>query len=187
MTVTPIEPHHPLNRPAAAPPKTLETAGFQSRLDELSANPPLRPFTPIDNIPNVKGDPHRALGPLVPPAAELQPLDDLDRVPGQRRAPRSEQDRVTAMARKWVAQTFYGTLLRQMRNSPFKSDLFDGGRGGQAFAPMLDQHLIDHMSKGTASKLTGAIARKLLGNRAARPVKQNQTNVSPNVPPGLRA
>jgi hypothetical protein len=185
MTVTPIEPNHPLNRPRTAPLKPLETSSFQEQLDSLSSDKPLRPFTALDNIPHIKGDPHRALDPLHAPP--LAPLSDLDRVPGQRRAAQSEQDQVTAMARKWVAQTFYGTLLRQMRNSPFKSDLFEGGRGGQAFAPMLDQHLIDHMSKGTASKLTGAIARKLLGNRASRPTKHSTPSVNPNVPPNLRA
>ena len=74
-----------------------------------------------------------------------------------------QQKRLTDQARKWVAQTFFGTMLKQMRNSPFKSELFEGGRGGQAFAPLLDQRLIDSMSKGTASKLTSAIARKLIG------------------------
>ena len=49
-----------------------------------------------------------------------------------------------------VAQTFYGTMLKQMRNSPFKSKLFDGGRGGEAFASMFDQHLADRMSRGPA-------------------------------------
>ena len=162
MTVTPIQPNHPLNRPASAPLKPLNNDSFQKQLDALAPTP-LRPFTALDNIPHIEGDPHRALQPLNPPAPPLLPLNDLDRVPGQRQSPQAEQDKVTATARKWVAQTFYGTLLRQMRNSPFKSDLFDGGRGGQAFAPLLDQHLVDSMSKGTANKLTTAIARKLIG------------------------
>jgi hypothetical protein len=162
MTVTPIQPNHPLNRPASAPLKPLESGGFQMQLDALTPAP-LRPFTHLDNIRHIEGDPHRALQALNPPAPPLLALNDLDRVPGQRHMPRAEQDKVTATARKWVAQTFYGTLLRQMRNSPFKSELFDGGRGGQAFAPLLDQHLVDSMSRGTASKLTSAIARKLIG------------------------
>src|SRR5688500_11582533 len=33
-------------------------------------------------------------------------------------------------AQKLVSQAFFGTMLKQMRNSPFKSELFSGGRGG---------------------------------------------------------
>ena len=163
MTITPVQPNDPLNRPASAPLKPLDNAGFQEQLQSFSSQPDLRPFTALDNVPHLEGNPHRPLQPLNPPPAPLLPLNALDNVPGQRNSPQAEQDKVTATARKWVAQTFYGTLLRQMRNSPFKSDLFEGGRGGQAFAPMLDQHLVDSMSKGTASKLTSAIARKLIG------------------------
>ena len=163
MNVTPVQPNHPLNRPASTALKPLETGSFQDQLKSFSSQPDLRPFNALDNVRHVEGNPHRALEPLNPPAAPLLPMNDLDKVPGQRNSPQAEQDKVTATARKWVAQTFYGTLLRQMRNSPFKSELFEGGRGGQAFAPMLDQHLVDSMSKGTANKLTTAIARKLIG------------------------
>jgi Rod binding domain-containing protein len=61
---------------------------------------------------------------------------------------------------KWVSQTFFGALLKQMRNSPFKSDLLDGGRGGQAFNEMFDQQLADRMARGSGSKLVNAIVRK---------------------------
>ena len=30
-------------------------------------------------------------------------------------------------AQKWVGQTFFGTLLKQMHESPFKSELWSGG------------------------------------------------------------
>jgi hypothetical protein len=168
VNVAPVQPNHPLNRSTGAPLATLEDGGFQSQLDALTpgdseSQPALRPFTPLDNIPHLTGDPHRPLKPLDPPPAPLLPINTLDNVPGQRQKSPADQDKVIATARKWVAQTFYGTLLRQMRNSPFKSDLFEGGRGGQAFAPLLDQHLVDSMSKGTANKLTSAIARKLIG------------------------
>jgi Rod binding domain-containing protein len=75
-------------------------------------------------------------------------------------------DPLVQQAQKLVSQTFYGTLLKQARNSPFKSEIFDGGRGGQAFGEMLDQHLADHMSRSTGSKLVGALAHKLSANGA---------------------
>lgn len=69
---------------------------------------------------------------------------------------------------KWVAQTFFGTLLRQMRQSPFKSDLFDGGKGGEAFHQMFDQHLAERMSVGAGQKLVNSIVRKIEGAAAYR-------------------
>jgi Rod binding domain-containing protein len=53
-------------------------------------------------------------------------------------------------------------MLKQMRNSPFKSQMFEGGRGGEAFGELYDQHLIDRMSSGVGNKLVGAIVRKIV-------------------------
>ena len=63
----------------------------------------------------------------------------------------SHHDMLTHQAQKLVGQTFYGTLMKQMHNSPFKSTIMDGGRGGQAFQPLMDQQLVDRMS-GRISK-----------------------------------
>jgi Rod binding domain-containing protein len=68
---------------------------------------------------------------------------------------------------KWVAQSFYGTLLKQMRNDPFRSTLMDGGRGGQAFGEMFDQQIADRMSKKVAPGLVRAIVKKIEGPRTA--------------------
>jgi len=67
---------------------------------------------------------------------------------------------------KWVSQTFFGTLLKQMRENPFKSDLFSGGQGGEAFGALYDQQLADHMSRGAGGKLVKAIVDKIEGNKA---------------------
>ena len=67
-----------------------------------------------------------------------------------------------------MAQTFFGTLMKQMHESPFKSKLFDGGRGGQAFGQMYDQRLVEHMSRGTGNKLVNAIVRKIEAKNARR-------------------
>src|SRR5580693_7996842 len=75
-------------------------------------------------------------------------------------------DPLTKQAQKLVANTFYGTLMKQARNDPFKSDLMDGGRGGEAFGEMLDQHLADHMSRSTGSKLVHTLVNKLKANKA---------------------
>ena len=83
------------------------------------------------------------------------------RIPGQ-----TEDEKLTYMAERWVGQTFYGTLLQQMRNSPFKSSLFDGGRGGQAFSSMYDQELAQRMSRHAGGKLVDSIVRKIEGKKA---------------------
>src|SRR5512147_1704503 len=70
------------------------------------------------------------------------------------------QELMTA-AQRWVSQTFLGTMLRQMRNSPFKSELFSGGRGGEAFATLLDQHLADRMAPRTGRALAQSIVRRI--------------------------
>ena len=60
-----------------------------------------------------------------------------------------------------VGQTFFGTLMKQLRQSPFRSEMFDGGRGGQAFGSLYDQQLTERMSRGAGTKLVHAIVRKL--------------------------
>lgn len=90
----------------------------------------------------------------------LMPLSRHDFVPGARSAKPSRHDQLTEQARKLVAQTFFGAMLKQMRESPFKSDLFSGGRGGQAFGSVLDQHLADRMSRAAGEKLVRSIVRK---------------------------
>jgi hypothetical protein len=73
----------------------------------------------------------------------------------------TRHQQLTKQAQRLVAQTFYGTLLKQMHESPFKSELFSGGRGGQAFGPIFDQHLIDRMSRGAGGdKLVRSMVRR---------------------------
>jgi Rod binding domain-containing protein len=69
--------------------------------------------------------------------------------------------------RKWVAQSFYGTLLKQMRDDPFKSDIMDGGRGGQVFNQMLDEQLSEHMTRGAAPGLVNSIVQKIERGKAS--------------------
>jgi Rod binding domain-containing protein len=76
--------------------------------------------------------------------------------------------KLVATTEKWVSQTFYGQMLKQMRNSPFKSDLFEGGHGGQVFNEMLDQRMAEHMAHGAGSKLVKAIVRKVEAAAAYR-------------------
>jgi Rod binding domain-containing protein len=78
----------------------------------------------------------------------------------------SKHDQLVKQAQKWVAQTFYGTLLKQVRQSPFHSKLFDGGRGGQAWGSLYDQQLAEHMARGTGQKLVNDIVNRIEARQA---------------------
>lgn len=95
-------------------------------------------------------------------------------------------EELTRQAQKLVSHTFFGPMLRQMRNSPFKSDLFEGGRGGQVFHSLFDQHLADRMAGSTNNKLVSAIVRRLeqRGQPAPRPANPYE-NVRVHVAPGF--
>ena len=75
-----------------------------------------------------------------------------------------EHEQLVRSTQQWVAQTFFGTLMKQMRESPFKSDLFEGGRGGQAFASMYDQKLVEQMARGAGNKLVNSIVHAIEKN-----------------------
>lgn len=64
-------------------------------------------------------------------------------------------------AQKWVGQTFFGTILKQMHNSPFKSELWSGGRGGEAFSTLYDQHLAERMARGAGRGLANAVVKHI--------------------------
>ena len=74
-------------------------------------------------------------------------------------------------AQKWVGQTFFGTILKQMHNSPFKSELWSGGRGGEAFSTLYDQHLAERMARGAGRGLANSIVKHI--ERSATPHGQN--------------
>src|SRR5437870_7887124 len=64
----------------------------------------------------------------------------------------ADHDKLVKQAQIWVSQTFFGTLLKQMRQSSFKSEMFSGGRGGEAFSDLYDQQLPERMARRAAHK-----------------------------------
>ena len=115
------------------------------------------------------------------PASQLRPghtRADLAALPTQ-------HDGLRKQAEIFVASAFFGTLLKQMRESPFKSELFSGGRGGQAFGSLYDQQMAERMSRGAGSKLVNAIVRKIEARSAYQ--KQSTAAKSRIIPGGNRA
>jgi Rod binding domain-containing protein len=119
-------------------------------------------------------NPSKSIAPLKPTdfsATRHQPMqpralsfDDL--LPVAHKPTPTEHDRLTKQAEIWVSQTFFGTLLKQARESPFRSELFDGGRGGQAFGAMYDQRLAEHLARGAGKKLVRSLVRKIEAKQA---------------------
>jgi len=66
-----------------------------------------------------------------------------------------------AKAEQLVSQTFFGTLLKQMRQSPWKSEMFSGGRAGQAYQQMFDQHLVEKLGRGAGRRLVDSLVKDM--------------------------
>jgi hypothetical protein len=85
-------------------------------------------------------------------------------------------------AQQFVSSAFIMPLLKQMRQSPFKSQLMSGGQGEDAFGPQLDQILSDRIvqrmgtpesiqSSGSAAlgmSLVDAVYRRIMRTAQAR-------------------
>lgn len=62
---------------------------------------------------------------------------------------------------EFVGMTFYGTLLRTMRNSSMKGPYGHGGRGEEIFTGQLDTILAQRMGQASGSSLNEAVYRSL--------------------------
>jgi len=105
----------------------------------------------------------------------LQPAPSLV----SKRPPDSSQhDQLVTQTQKWVAQTFFGTLLKQVRNSPFRSEMLDGGRGGQVFGSMYDQRMAEHMARGAGTKLVNSIVKRIEAKQAYQKAMRKKADSS---------
>jgi Rod binding domain-containing protein len=75
-------------------------------------------------------------------------------------------DELTHNAQELVSQSFFGTLLKQAQQSPFHSDMFEGGKGGAAYQEMFNQKIAEHMSRGAGSKLVRPLIHKFQAGKA---------------------
>src|SRR5947209_4360976 len=83
-------------------------------------------------------------------------------------------DPLEAAAKHLIGQTFFGTLLREAQNSPFHSNLFEGGRGGEAFSTLFNQRLAEHLSNGVGNRLARSVVSHLRkGRQSKKPPRSN--------------
>jgi Rod binding domain-containing protein len=78
----------------------------------------------------------------------------------------TRHEKLVEQTRKWVATSFFEPMLKQMRQSPFHSNLLDGGEGGQAFESMYDERLAERMATSSTDPLVNSIVRKIEGAQA---------------------
>src|SRR5688500_12670094 len=86
----------------------------------------------------------------------------------------TRHEQLVRQTRNWVAQTFFGTLLKQMDDSPFKSELLSGGRAGQAFSSLYHQQLAERMARGAGDKLVNSIVRRIEAGAAYQKQQRKQ-------------
>lgn len=84
------------------------------------------------------------------------------RVPESQQSP--EERELRKAVEQLVGQTFFAPMLRQMRESPFANETskaMTGGRGGEAFASLFDQKIVERISGGAGGRsLVDAAVRK---------------------------
>jgi len=73
------------------------------------------------------------------------------------------QDRARTAANQLVATALVQPILAQMRSSPFKSELFHGGRGEEVFGQQLDTVLAERIASSPTLGLGSAVAERLTG------------------------
>ena len=81
---------------------------------------------------------------------------------------------VRQKVQEFVSQAFIGTLLKQVRESPFKSDLFSGGQAGETYQSLYDQQVIGQVAPGIGGQLIDALERQFTSeNGSAHRLQSN--------------
>jgi len=85
-------------------------------------------------------------------------------------------------AQQMVASAFILPLLQQVRDDPFKSDLFHGGKSEDLFGQQLDtilaDRIVDASRLGVADAIVDRMSRVVMGRQAY----QNQTTDPQSLP-----
>lgn len=72
-----------------------------------------------------------------------------------------QESKIREAAQQLVATAFITPMLEQLRNDPFKSDLFHGGFAEDAFGQQLDTILADRISQKMGGPIADAVYRSM--------------------------
>ena len=111
-------------------------------------------------ISPLTNSPLRSLGPAAPDQAQ-----QIERAQEIREA-----------YRNFVGKTFFGQLLKSMRQSVGKPAYFHGGRAEEVFRSQLDQSLADHMSEASAQVLADPMFAQQFPSEARLLAEENKTH-----------
>ena len=77
-------------------------------------------------------------------------------------AGKTYDQRMEHLANQFVSIAFIKPMMEQMRNSPFKSEMFSGGSGGDMFQQHLDTVLSDRISQRANFPIAKAVHKYLM-------------------------
>lgn len=95
-------------------------------------------------------------------ADNIAASNDVTSLLGSARSEGSDDQDMRSLYRQIAGNLFYGTLMRQIRDSAFKSDLFHGGRGEDVFSGQLHQQYIDTIAGSSQQDVTAEIADAIM-------------------------
>jgi len=93
----------------------------------------------------------------------------------------AQEKQVRELVQKLLGQAFFGPIVKQMRNGPWKDKLMSGGRGGDAFQSMMDQRMVEQLGHSIGGPLVRAMTERMLGRSSDRdPARGLQIPPKPN-------
>lgn len=130
-------------------------------------------ISPLATIP-----PPRAA--LFPRSAAQTPVDFAGALSVAREqdtaAQHGPRKRARDAASQLVATALVQPVLAELRSSPFKSELFHGGRGEEVFGQQLDTLLAERIAGSPGFAASDAVARQLSGGEGARATRETGVN-----------
>jgi hypothetical protein len=135
---------------ATRPPGSSIGKNWADSLNIAPAN-----LADVAQAPAQPAQPTKAFANLLNEAIEARPEPET-KTPEQT----TQEKALRAKYEIIVNKFFIGSMLKQMRDSPFKSEMFNGGKGGEAFQGMMDQHLAENAGGKVAKSLVDAMVKR---------------------------
>jgi len=85
----------------------------------------------------------------------------------------ADADQARESAEQLIGMALILPLLKQARQSPFKSERMHGGFGEDAFASQLDQTLADRIAKRMGGQLVDAVVRTMTPTASGKEVDRH--------------
>ena len=105
-------------------------------------------------------------------ANAVRPLRPAAAPTHQQRVERAEE--IRDAYRDFVGKTFFGQLLKSMRQSVGEPAYFHGGRAEEVFRGQLDQTLADHMTEASADKIADPMFHQQFPKEAQLLAEENK-------------